>query len=274
MSLSADETRLAHAQTSTGSMPQIWILDLVRGVDERFSFAPDGGNSPVWSPDGQWVAFNASIQGSTAIYLKDAGKGNSERLLLRSPESKHVQDWSRDGRFLVYVSSSLQTGRMEVLAIADPLTEGEHKPITIVASPQFNHSSAQVSPDSRWMAWVSGESGKGEVYVRPFPPSDGRSGQWQVSTAGGGMPRWRADGKELFYIAADSKLMAVDITTGTAFQSGVPHALFVTPIVPTMGVFRYAVTRDGKRFLMAVPAVQTAQPPVHIVVNWEAGLRK
>jgi Tol biopolymer transport system component len=255
-------------------MPQIWILDLVRGVDERFSFTPEGGNAPVWSPDGKWIAFNASIHGSTSIYLKDSGKGNSERLLLRSPDSKLVQDWSRDGRFLVYLSSSLQSGHMEILAIPDPLSEGEHKPIPIVASPQFNQGSAQISPDSRWIAWVSAESGRNEVYVRPFPPGDGRSGQWQVSTTGGGMPRWRADGKELFYIAADSKLMAVDVTTGATFRSGVPHALFSTSILTSMGSFRYAVTRDGKRLLMAVPGVPTAQPPVNIVVNWEAGLRK
>ena len=122
------------------------------------------------------------------------------------------------------------------------------------------------------MAYCSDESGKFEIYVRPFPPGGERSGKWMVSYGGGLQPRWRADGKELFYLGANRKLMAVDVKTEPAFQTSTPHPLFDTPYVGTNTLYRYDVARDGKRFLLIVPSAGVASAPATVVLNWEAGL--
>ncbi len=273
--LSPDETRVAHVQTAGGEATNIWVLDLARGVNTRLSFTPDGGTSPVWSPDGKWIAFSAAGNGQTIVYLKDASGGVPERTLLRSAESKAVEDWSRDGKFLVYRVSSAQSGKTELWAIPDPMAAGERKPVLVAAS-AFNLQDARVSPDGRWLAYASDESGKSEIYVRPFPPGDGRTGQWLVSSSGASIPRWRADGKELYFLAPDLKLVSVEVAAGRpgdpAFHSGPPHALLAAP---SNKAFRYAVARDSKRLLLSVPPAQPAAlPPLNVVMNWEAGLRK
>jgi hypothetical protein len=273
--LSPDENRVAHVQSAGGEGTNIWVLDLARGVNTRLSFTPDGGTSPVWSPDGKWVAFSAAGNGQTTIYLKDASGGNPEWPLLRTAESKAVEDWSRDGKFLVYRVSSSQSGKTELWAIPDPLAAGERKPFLVAAS-AFNLQDARVSPDGRWLAYTSDESGKREIYVRPFPPGDGRTGQWLVSSAGATFPRWRADGKELYFLGPDLKLVSVEVAAGrpgdSEFHSGPPRALLAAP---SNKPFRYAVAQDSKRLLVSVPPAQIAAlPPLNVVVNWEAGLRK
>ena len=139
-------------------------------------------------------------------------------------------------------------------------------------------SQARFSPDSRWIAYMSDESGKAEVYIRPFPAASG--GKWMVSKGGGGQPRWRRDGKELFYISADSKLMAVEVATASGtFQAGIPKALFAAPIWggSTVNVTRYDVTADGKKFLInSLPKVTASahESPITVVLNWQAVLKK
>jgi serine/threonine-protein kinase len=153
----------------------------------------------------------------------------------------------------------------------------DQKP-TVFLNSEFNETLGQLSPDSRWMAYTSDESGKSEVYVRPFPPSEG---QWKISIAGGAQPRWCCGGKELFFRAPDGKMMGVAVTnTGgpkPSFQPGTPNPLFEAQLSSGLNGtgFGYDVTSDGKRFLIASPTTDArAVPPLTVVVNWDRAVKK
>ena len=273
VALSPDGSRLAHSEANAPS--QVAVLDLARGIDSRLSFNHDGGRSPAWSPDGRWIAFGSDHSPST-LYLKDAANGAPERKILQTPTIKSVEGWSRDGRFLLFSEVNARTGLSGLWAIHDPLGSGELKPIAL-GDPTFLERQGASSPDSRWLAYTSLDSDDFEIYVRPFPPGDGRTGRWRVSPSGGTEARWRGDGKELFYLAGDGKLMAVDVTTApgaAAFQSGIPHPLFATQLPVSSFGRNYDVARDGKRFLLAVPPAPSIATPVTLVLNWEAMLKK
>jgi WD40 repeat protein len=270
LALSKDAARVAYSQPSQGGNLQIWTLENARSINTLLSFVPDGARAPVWSPDGKYLAFS-SVQGST-IYIKDAGNSGSERPVIQPGLLKFVDDWSRDGRFLLYTETATS---LDLLALPDPLGTGERKPIP-VANSGFNDTQGQFSPDGRWVAYASDETSRYEIYVIPFPAGSGRAGKSLVSSAGGRQPRWRADGKELFYIGLDGKLMAVDTKTKPTFQALTPHPLFTAPAIvgATNVEFRYDVTRDGKRFLMVDALVGDPSSPVTVVLNWETGLKK
>jgi Tol biopolymer transport system component len=270
LALSRDGSRVAFNRPSQGANRQIWTLENTRGINARLTFLRDGARSPVWSPDGKYVAFG-SIR-SSGLYIKKADNSGSEIPVLQGGAQKFVYDWSRDGRYLLYADT---TTSLDVYALSNPLAGGERKPIP-VANSAFNETLGQLSPDSRWVAYSSDESGKYEIYVQPFPPSEGLAGKSLVSSAGGRQPRWRADGKELFYIALDGKLMAVDTRMEPTFQPLTPHLLFATPTITgaTNVQFRYDVTSDGKKFLMVNVATGEPSSPVTVVLNWEAGLNK
>jgi Tol biopolymer transport system component len=175
----------------------------------------------MWSTDGNRVAFS-SIRGvETGLYIQDVGNGGTEKQVLRSSSMKYLSDWSRDGRFLLYRQISEELG-MDVWALPVASGNSENKPMPFAAT-KFNETQGRFSPDAHWVAYASDDSGRSEIYVRPFPPDVSRGGRWQVSSAGGSQPRWRGDGKELFYLAPDRKLMAVEIRTEPAFQRGTPH---------------------------------------------------
>jgi hypothetical protein len=150
--------------------------------------------------------------------------------------------------------------------------DGDRKPIPYLQSP-FNEATGQFSPDGRWMAYASNESGQPQIYVQAIPASGAKS---QISTAGGDQPRWRRDGKELFYVSADQKLMAVPVKTGAVFEIGSPQPLFeIQPVYPPLtGRFAYQPTADGQRFLVTAPVSGAATPPITVVLNWQAGLKK
>ena len=190
----------------------------------------------------------ASIRQS-GVYVRAATSSGSEEPLIRSGPSKFVSDWSGDGRFLLYTEAKKG---LDILALPDPLASGARQPV-VFADTAFNETQGQFSPDSRWVAYASDESGRYEIYVRPFPPDRDHGGQALVSTGGGVQPRWRGDGKELFYLSTDHKLMAVNVKTEPTFESATPHPLFETSAQAygtSNAVFRYAVTKDGNRFLM------------------------
>ena len=192
-------------------------------------------------------------------------------------EPKTPLAWSPDGSVLLYVTQDPKTGA-DLWALPVGESRGERKPFPVLQTP-FDETAGQFSPDGRWLAYQSNESGPAEVYVRPFP---GSSGKWQVSIAGGNQPRWRPDGKELFYVAPDGRLMAVSIAVGADKQTleiAAPVPLFATRLASASGITgvarkpQYAVAPDG-RFLMNVAVEEATGPPITIVLNWDAELKK
>jgi len=241
----------------------IWLLDVGRGVFSRFTFDPVNKSDPIWSPDGRYVAFGKDQKGVRDIFRKSVS-GGEEILLLKSGESKYTESWSKDGRFLAYVSSA--GGR--VLGIL-PLF-GDRKPFAFLETP-FRKDEPQFSPDGRWLAYMSNESGRFEIYVQSFP---GPGEKIRISTNGGGQPKWRSDGKELFYLGLDGMLVAVEMRGGAAIEPGPPKALFQTRIQVQPNIDQYAPTADGQRFLAITPVGDATELPITIVVNWTAGLKR
>jgi Tol biopolymer transport system component len=255
----------------------ISLVDLLRGARQRFTFDPALEQSPVWSPDGKRLAFASSRDGPFNIYQKDFGGSGAEQALLKSDRSKSPADWSPDGRHLLYVADDPKTRYdLWVLPLDPP---GKPMPFLQTA---FNETQGQFSPgpgEARWVAYTSDESGRSEIYVQRFSAAPSGAGdKFQVSTAGGLQPRWRGDGKELFYIAPDGKLMAVEVKTSPKFDFGIPKALFAPRIYGTSITtgFRYAVAADGKRFLIntVAEAEGPETAPVTVVLNWTAGLKR
>ena len=280
LALSPDGTRIAASRIDlslAGSQLGIWLLDFARGVSTRFTFDPAPDLSPVWSPDSGRIAFAAVRAGGSGIYEKASnGAGKEQELVGATDEAKVPSDWSRDGRYLLYAQQDPRTkGDLWALPLAsDGTAAGTPTPF---ANTEFNEDQGHFSPDSHWVAYVSDESGRSEIYVQPFPATTGGGSKTQVSRDGGDQPRWRHDGKELFYLSLDGKLMAVDVTTGPTFETGVPKSLFQALVVrgrreSLLGVLRWDVAPDGKHFL--VNRVKTPSEPLTVVLNWTAELKK
>ena len=262
------------------SAADIWVYDFARGgISTRLTTGPAVDWLATWSPDGSRIIFSSDRDGRRVhnLYQRIASGAGSEDLLAKSNEDKSAQDWSRDGRFLLY--SVAVGGRSDRLTTSHdlwflPLMPGnpdDRKP-KIYLKTEFNENQGQFSPDGRFVAYASDSSGRDEIYVRPFPRAS--DNKWTVSQGGGVAPRWR--GKELFYISADSKMMAVDVTTNPMFKPGIPKALFQAPILGgaiARHVIRYDVTADGKKFLINSAAAE-GPSPITVVLNWKALLKK
>jgi Tol biopolymer transport system component len=271
--LSPDEKKVAVGRFDPQTnMRDIWVLELARGTALRLTFDPADDLNPVWSPDGTRIAFSSDRKGHRDIYQKLSSGAGSDELVLESASNKAIEDWSRDGRFMIFNAPGPgPESAVDVWALPAPLKKQEapRKAVPILQGPG-TQDQAQLSPDSRWIAYRSTESGGSEVYVQTFPPSGGK---WQISTAGGVEPRWRGDGKELFYLAGN-KLMAVEVKAGPAsFEAGIPKALFEAPVTSEMRRNRYVVTADGQRFLMLTPVGEQSTPLI-VVLNWTAGLKR
>ena len=257
--LSPDEKRVVvdRLDPQLGNF-DLWMFELTRGVSTRFTFDPRSDLSPAWSPDGSRVVFASVREGFYNLYQKVSSGAGQDELLLKTGENKFPTDWSLDGRFIAYSQDDPKTKRdLWVLPL-----EGERKPIPFLRT-EFSEERAAFSPDGRWIAYASDESTLQQVYVQPVPPSGAK---WQISTNGGTRPRWRRDGKELFYLAADRKMMAVEVKGGASFEAGIPKELFQARVVP---VSRYAVTGDGRRFLLVSPTEEVTAAPTTVVVNWD-----
>jgi eukaryotic-like serine/threonine-protein kinase len=263
--LSPDE-KTAALQNIQGGQSDIWLMDLVRGVPLRFTFNVAEDDDPTWSSDGNSVFFQSNRDGFVGLYQKVSTGAGNEQLLAQTDGVSEGIDCSGDGRFILFVRGGASSGA-DLWVV--PLF-GDQKPYPVLQG-EFNETLGRFSPDSHWFAYTSNESGRNEVYVQNFPPAGGK---WQVSTNGGAQPRWSRDGKQLYYVASDRKLMVVNVTLGSSFQMGTPTALFQTRVFRFNSPNRYAVSNDGHRFLVNSSGEEVNQTPFTVVLNWPASLKK
>jgi len=277
LNLSRDGTQVAEGRVDSQGIWVVWLLDLARNASSRFTFDSNGAGNGVWSSDGKLIAFAAGGGSSSDIFRRPSNGATKAEVLFHSDGVKTPQDWSPDGHWLLYQQQSKDT-HADLWVLPDPggpLGEAR-KPVPYLAT-QFNEVQGKFSPDGKWVSYTSNETGTNEIYVRPFPASSG--GKWLVSNGGGTQARWRPDGKELFYIARDGTLMAVDVNTSSGFQAGVPKALFRTRIAGGLGgapgvAWRWDISKDGKRFLVNSSSEEKSSPPVTLTTDWTAMLRK
>lgn len=269
--LSPDGKRIVVGRKDTQSQ-DIWLLDVARGTMTRFTFDPADDVCPLWSPDGSRIIFSSTRAGKFALYQKISSGAGSDELLLGTDYDTFADDWTttaKDGEFLIYETADPKT-RFDLYVL--PLF-GDRKPVPFLQT-EFNETHAQFSPDGRWVAYVSDESGRAEVYVQSFPVSGGK---WQVSTTGGDQPQWRRDGRELFYVTPDKRLMAAAVTPGASFEAGAPATLFATRIPTTSSIDdrnSFVPAADGQRFLVNNLVEEGNTQPITLVLNWAAGLNR
>jgi hypothetical protein len=277
--ISPDGKRVVLTRTEVGALTaaeaRAWTAEIERGIFSRLRPGDGTESSPVISPDGR-VAFSSTLNGAVGdlYWISASGVGSPEPLLVKSPTVTHPNHISPDGRFLIYDDHTAQ-GRQDLWVLPlDPPQGGERKAFPFLAT-QADETFGQFSPDGKWIAYSSDESGRREVYVQGFAPDRMPAvavGKWQISTAGGDKPRWSRDGKELYYIAPDRKMMAVPVKIGPTFEPGVAAPLFDTNVT---GFFPYDVSPDGRFLLNTISeAAALTASPVTIVLNWQAGLRR
>jgi Tol biopolymer transport system component len=267
-SLSPDEQRIVgYRGNPVDGNVDIWVLETKRGVFSRFTTHVSDDVSPVWSPKGDRIVFVSNRKGIHDLFVKSATAGGSEELLLASPQNKITTDWSKDGRFVLFDQLDPKTSG-DVWALS---LDGKGKPFP-VAQTQFEEQRGQFSPDSKWIAYQSDESGRDEIYIQPFP---GPANKWRISTNSGTQVRWRPDGKELFYVQMDGKLMAVPVRIASNTNDpevDAPVALFTPPLggMVQQADFRqqYMISSDGQRFLVSTIS-EGANSPITVILNWK-----
>jgi Tol biopolymer transport system component len=266
--LSPDGKRVAVDGVDPQGNRDLWLIDLTTGKPTRFTFDPAQELFAVWSPDGSRIVFSSDQEGPRHIYQKAATGAGQEELLLKTDQNKFPTDWSADGRFIAYVAYDPKT-KLDIWVL--PLF-GDLKPIPFLQT-NFNERNARFSPDGRWIAYTSDESGINQIYVQGFPTLGSKQ---QVTTNGGYFLAWRRDGTELFYVASDKKMMAVEVKEedGT-FKSGAPKPLFdFRGPSFNAAVAQFAVTSDGQKFLVASTLPQITSAPITVVMNWTADLKR
>jgi eukaryotic-like serine/threonine-protein kinase len=244
----------------------VWTYDLHRGSTKRLTFDAALDADPVWSPDGKRILFASSRGGLFQVYVKSADGGEDEKRLPLNGSDNYPSSWSHDGKYILYERTTESTG---VWVAEEP--ELKTRPLLKGSAATKN---GQFSPDGKWVAYASNESGKWEVYVTSFPELRGK---WQVSNNGGTQPRWRGDGKELFYLGSDGRMTAVPVVAGEHFDSGAPLPLFQASArerVAGSELVTYDVARDGQRFLINTQMEKEETQPMMVILNWSAELEK
>ncbi len=274
--ISPDEKLIAFRRL-TGSGSDLWVRDLSRGTETRFTTDASYNATPFWSPHGDRIVFASNRKGGTYnLYQKATTGSGHDELLLPNSLSDVAYQWSRDGRFIVFYEID-PASKKHLWVLPTEGAAADRKPMPFLRT-EFVSIFGQRSPDSHWMAFTSDRSGRREVYVRPFPPGEG---EWTISIAGGEQPRWRGDGRELFFVAADEKMMVVQVNAATGatptFEAGTPVGLFDAHMATSTAgtAFEYDVTADGKRFVInTTGSAGAASPSLTVVTNWNAGLKK
>jgi Tol biopolymer transport system component len=255
--LSPDERRLLVIVNDGRTNNQdLWMMDLERGTSSRFTFDPANDRGPVWSPDGDRVLFTSTRTAFFTLFEKPADGSGAESQFRESSDPEAPMDWSRDGAWVV-INRFLGSTKLDILAY--PVSgDGE---AVVVCNTEFVETNGKLSPDAKWIAYQSDESGRDEIYVQAFPEARGK---WQISRDGGISPFWRGDGTELYFRSGDS-MMAVEMQTVAGFRAGVPLALFTVtdaaggPFIPSA---------DGSRFIVRKRMGSSESSPVSVVVNW------
>jgi Tol biopolymer transport system component len=259
----------------TDNNRDIWVIDLTRNVPSRITFDPATEWAASWSPDGSRLAFASAGRGNEPqqIYQKSSSGVGADELVATDGGPSIPAQWSPDNQYIVFSrTQSGGSGRNDTWLL--PLS-GDRKPTPFLQTP-FDKIQPRISPDARWIAYATNESGSFQVVVQSFP--DPNRGKWQISADGGVEPKWRHDGKELYYLALDGRLMSVPIKADRTFEAGRPVALFQTELTVNRTRpdrdRRYDVTHDGQRFLIVTPGNRSAAVPVTVVVNWPSALKK
>jgi eukaryotic-like serine/threonine-protein kinase len=287
LSLSPDGAHAAITwrKTSTLYSSDVYLFDLLGGANRRFTFGQGSNQFPAWSPDSSRIAFASNREpgaGVHNLYQKQVGSLRTEELLLKSGENTFPTSWSHDGRYLLYFSLDPKT-KYDLWVL--PM-EGDPNPRPFLRT-EANEIDGRFSPDARWIAYVSDQSGSNEVYIRGFSPSSAAAAsdadsEIQISKGGGTGPRWRGDGKELFYRAPDGKVMAVEMTANAiAISEGMSKALFAVPPDLTIRMTNFSgflqswdVGKNGSRFLINVPVAESEPKAFNVILNWKALLKK
>jgi Tol biopolymer transport system component len=271
--LSPDGHRAVAARTKPDGR-DLWLVEVDRGVANRFTASPGQKGYPVWSSDGRTILFAASGGALYNLFGKPVAGGGDEHRLTPSSNYQVPNDSSRDGRFLLYTEIGASTGFdlwiLPVTSDGKPAPNAKPRPYLRT---QFNEWNGRFSPEPepRWLAYESDESGRNDVYVDAFPEPHNKV---PISTGGGRYPQWSPDGRELFYVSPDGKLMEVALKRGTdSIGLSSPHELFALPITET-GLSPYEVAPDGKRFLVRATPEKQAVQPLTLIVNWPALLKK
>jgi eukaryotic-like serine/threonine-protein kinase len=264
IALSRNGRFIASDTTDPGSQnTDIYTFALDTGEAKRLTFDPAIDSMPVWSPDGKQILFGNNHEPKFDLYLKNSDGAEEEKLIPQDGADRFPNDWSRDGKYILYERGA----DLWYASVADLKPTQFLKAVSTLKTALF-------SPDGKWVAYASNESGKWEIYVTTFPDAHGK---WQVSTAGGTQPRWRGDGKELFYLSPDDKLMAVPVKIGANFDTGTPTALFQAypreTVAATSEQFFYDVSQDGQKFLINTQ-LKSAIRPMSVVLNWPSKLNR
>jgi len=255
-SLAHDGRHVAYEVIGADGKADIWIYDMVRNTASRFTSDPDSETNAIWSADDRYIVYAAQNpeRGTRDIVRREtSGAGTAEKLVNLNSTAA-LTDWSRDGRYIFFHDG------LDIFYYSIP----ERKIVPIVHSP-FNEVAGRLSPDGRWLAYGSEQSGHSEVYVQPFPNATSVT---KVSTNGGTQPRWTSNGREIIYVTLDRKVMTVDVHTDGSFEPSVPKELFAYQFKP--GGWPLDVSADGQRFLVNESVRDESQTPITVVVNFAA----
>jgi Tol biopolymer transport system component len=263
LALSPDGKRIAYSSNSDGNGNSVWIHELRNTAPSRLTFDQENNRFPVWSADNQWLVFSAgSGRSHDRLIRKDAATLSKTETILSNGSDVIVQDWSPDGKFLLYRDIGKKTGSDLWLL---PMNEEKPKPVPYLQTPA-NEIFAKFSPDGRWIAYQSNELGRDEVFVQSFPVGGGK---YQVSTKGGRSPKWRRDGRELFYISAEGDLVSVKVDFQPRPNFSPPQVLFRSE---SPSVRNLDISADGNRILKSSP-LETGStgfsPPFTVILNWQ-----